>query len=183
MMRALGPGSVSSLLKVGLDLVYVVLWISLVAVGLAVVGVLVLAPLINIPLDADFSINGSSDPETLRRFIRGPAPPLIMGAVCIYLGGLVIIVGRLRQIFETLTRGDPFQPLNVSRLRVVGLCLAGLELWNYTVPVMIQRLVPGDQDNSRGLSFTGAFAVLVVFVLAEVFREGARLRREAELTI
>jgi hypothetical protein len=27
------------------------------------------------------------------------------------------------------------------------------------------------------------FAVLVVLVLAEVFREGARLRREAELTI
>jgi hypothetical protein len=30
---------------------------------------------------------------------------------------------------------------------------------------------------------TPAFSVFVVFVLAEVFREGARLRREAELTI
>jgi len=30
---------------------------------------------------------------------------------------------------------------------------------------------------------TPAFSVLVVFVLAEVFREGARLRRESELTI
>ena len=30
---------------------------------------------------------------------------------------------------------------------------------------------------------TAWFAVLVVFVLAEVFREGARLREEAELTI
>ena len=34
-----------------------------------------------------------------------------------------------------------------------------------------------------GLNLTTWFAVLVVFVLAEVFREGARLRREAELTI
>jgi hypothetical protein len=33
------------------------------------------------------------------------------------------------------------------------------------------------------LSLTAWFSVLVVFVLAEVFREGARLRREAELTI
>ena len=32
-------------------------------------------------------------------------------------------------------------------------------------------------------NLTAWFAVLVVFVLAEVFREGARLRREAELTI
>ena len=30
---------------------------------------------------------------------------------------------------------------------------------------------------------TAWFAVLVVFVLAEVFREGARLRRDSELTI
>ena len=30
---------------------------------------------------------------------------------------------------------------------------------------------------------TPVFSVLVVFVLAEVFREGARLRRESELTI
>ena len=30
---------------------------------------------------------------------------------------------------------------------------------------------------------TPAFSILVVFVLAEVFREGARLRRESELTI
>ena len=33
------------------------------------------------------------------------------------------------------------------------------------------------------LNLTAWFAILVVFVLAEVFREGARLRREAELTV
>ncbi len=34
-----------------------------------------------------------------------------------------------------------------------------------------------------GVNLTTWFAVLVILVLAEVFREGARLRREAELTI
>jgi hypothetical protein len=34
-----------------------------------------------------------------------------------------------------------------------------------------------------GISLTTWFAVLVIFVLAEVFREGARLRGDAELTI
>jgi len=33
------------------------------------------------------------------------------------------------------------------------------------------------------LNLTTWFAVLVILVLAEVFREGARLRNEAELTI
>ena len=36
---------------------------------------------------------------------------------------------------------------------------------------------------TQNFNLTAWFSVLVVFVLAEVFREGARLRREAELTI
>jgi len=36
---------------------------------------------------------------------------------------------------------------------------------------------------SDNVNLTAWFAVLVVFVLAEVFREGARLRRDAQLTI
>ena len=182
-MRALGPGSVSSLLKVGLDLVYVVLWIALVAVGLTLFGSLVITPLITIP-NIDFDINGETDPETIRRFLRGPAIPVALAAAALYLGGLVVVVGRLRQIFMTLTRGDPFQPLNVSRLRVVGLALGALEIWSSIAPALLNGLLPGgDHEPDRGFSITGWFAVLVVFVLAEVFREGARLRREAELTI
>jgi hypothetical protein len=42
---------------------------------------------------------------------------------------------------------------------------------------------PGLDRVEPSLSLTAWFSVLVVFVLAEVFREGARLRREAELTI
>jgi hypothetical protein len=181
-MRALGPGSVSSLLKVGLDLVYVVLWIGLFGAVFILLGSLVIVPLIPVS-ELNININGENDPETVRRFIRGPALPLLFGSGALYIGGLVIIVGRLRQVFETLTRGDPFQPLNVSRLRVVGLALAGLEIWNFVVPPIIRSLVPGEGGDGGRTSFTGWFAVLVVFVLAEVFREGARLRREAELTI
>ena len=181
-MRALGPGSVSSLLKVGLDLVYFVLWIALAGLIIGVVLTLVLAPLI--PVDQlDFSINGRSDPETVRRFVRGPAIPLVLAAFAAYMTGMVIIVGRLRRVFETLTRGDPFQPLNVKRLRVVGVTLIALEIWNHSVPQLLRRLIPGQEPGDRDASLSGWFAILVVFVLAEVFREGARLRREAELTI
>ena len=44
-------------------------------------------------------------------------------------------------------------------------------------------VAPHQGRPAGGVSLTAWFAVLVVFVLAEVFREGARLRREAELTI
>jgi hypothetical protein len=60
--------------------------------------------------------------------------------------------------------------------------LAGLELGRYAFRSGVAWLEPGSRIQS-GVSLTPWFSVLVVLVLAEVFREGARLRREAELTI
>jgi len=183
-MRALGPGSVSSLLKVGLDLVYFVLWIALGGLLIGLCASIVVTPLIPLGGDLNININGETDPEAIRRLLRGPAIPLALGALSLNIAALVVIVGRLRQIFATLTRGDPFQPMNVSRLRTVGVMLVAIEFWNFVVPPLLRRLVPGDPEGFTGrLSPTGWFSILVVFVLAEVFREGARLRREAELTI
>ena len=181
-MRALGPGSVSSFLKVGLDVVYFVAWVFLAGCVIGLLASIVIIPLL--PLNGEITINGESDPEAVRRFVRGPALPLLIAAGIAYVGAFVIIVGRLRQIFATLTRGDPFQPLNVQRLRVIGATMIAIEVMNLVLPGLLRRLFPGDLDDlDRRLSLTGIFSILVVFVLAEVFREGARLRREAELTI
>lgn len=61
--------------------------------------------------------------------------------------------------------------------------LAALELGHYAASAVSLWLMPNLQKLAPSLSLTAWFSVLVVFVLAEVFREGARLRREAELTI
>jgi hypothetical protein len=105
-----------------------------------------------------------------------------LAAAAFYLTGVLVIVGVLRRIFATLTAGDPFHPENVARLRLIGLMLAGLELGRYAVWALGAWL-PGASQREPGVGVTAWFSVLVVFVLAEVFREGARLRREAELTI
>ena len=175
MMRAMGPGSVSSFLKVILDVVFVALWI-----GVAVVALLVLAALLL-----------SFDPETLANFtisargapLHGPVMAAGLLAAGLYMGGVLVIVARLRRVFSTLTAGDPFHPDNVRRLRVVGLMLAALELGRYAFWGLLTWLAPGGGEVRPEFSLTSWFSVLVVFVLAEVFREGARLRREAELTI
>jgi hypothetical protein len=96
---------------------------------------------------------------------------------------VLVIVGRLRRIFMTLTAGDPFHPDNVRRLRLIGVILAALECGRYGVWAIGAWLLPGAVKAQPNMSLTAWFSVLVVFVLAEVFREGARLRREAELTI
>ena len=61
--------------------------------------------------------------------------------------------------------------------------LAGLEIGRYVIYGLGMWALPGADIQRPEFSPTAWFSVLVVFVLAEVFREGARLRREAELTI
>lgn len=176
-LRTLGPGSVSSLLKVGLDVAYVLLWVILAVLLLALVAA-VFIPLDNLTVTVDDPAGGRELP--LERSILLFA----VGSFCAYFGAFALIVGRLRAIFRTLIQGDPFQPENISRLRQIGLILAtvtgGVWLWQ----TWAARLAPGAMEpQGFGELLTPIFSVLVVFVLAEVFREGARLRREAELTI
>lgn len=183
-MRALGPGSVSSFLKIILDVVFAALWIGLSALGL----ILVAAILIGFNPDFLTSLHldgvGAGRDGSVQELVKNrPAIASGLTAAGLYLAGILIIVGALRRIFTTLTSGDPFHPDNVARLRLIGLMLAGLELGRYVFWAVSAWLLPGVNRVEPSMSLTAWFSVLVVFVLAEVFREGARLRREAELTI
>lgn len=176
-MRALGPGSVSSFLKIILDVVYVALAVTAVAVSIGLVGVLLFT--VNPDIFGLRGALGSASEAVTRR-------PLLLGetlAAALYIAGVLVIVNRLRKIFATLTAGDPFEPENVRRLRVIGVMLGALELSRYAANLITAWIAPHEAPQAGGVSLTAWFAVLVVFVLAEVFREGARLRREAELTI
>ena len=173
-LKALGPGSVSSLLKIALDVAYILLWL--------VTGILllILVASLFIPLD-NLTVTVGDErqlPLTRSLMVFG------LGSVAAYFGGFVLILRNLRKIFRTLTLGDPFQPDNVRRQRQVGVILAVVTGGVFIAQMMMARVAPGVLS-PQGFSdlLTPVFSVLVVFVLAEVFREGARLRRESELTI
>ncbi|RZJ98066.1 MAG: DUF2975 domain-containing protein [Brevundimonas sp.] len=107
-----------------------------------------------------------------------------LGAFVGYLGGFALILRHLRKIVTSLRAGDPFEPANVSRLKQIGLTLATVTGGAWVGQTLVSRLVRGALEPPSLFDLvTPAFSVLVVFVLAEVFREGARLRRESELTI
>lgn len=106
------------------------------------------------------------------------------GAFAGYFGGFALILRLLRRIFHTLASGDPFHPTNVSRLKQIGLILAIVTGGAWIGQTLVARLARGELAAPSMFDLvTPTFSVLVVFVLAEVFREGARLRRESELTI
>lgn len=178
-MRALGPGSVSSLLKLALDVIGFALWAALAA--------LVVAAFIALLLPVDLGVwRQVVVDETALGALQASGPLLAVGllALALYVGVLQYIVQRLRLIFATMTVGDPFRPDNVRRLRAIGVGLALLELIRYATPMLTNLAFKSQlQGVHWSVNVTAWFAILVVFVLAEVFREGARLRSEAELTI
>jgi hypothetical protein len=185
-MRTLGPGSIASLLKIALDVAYAVLWATFVLVVFAAAAGLLALPFV-VGAHGAVHLNGTlngykGDAQMLLR--HWPMLLVAALAVVIYVGVLLIIIFRLRQVFATLILGDPFRPENVGRLRIVGLALIALEVAGYIVRMALVWALP---ERGESVDFTinlsGWFAILVVFVLAEVFREGARLRRDAELTI
>lgn len=175
-VRTLGPGSVASLLKIALDAAYLLLILITGAI------LLLFAAAIFIPLEhLNVTVTGGGRelPVTRALLLFG------LGAMAAYFGGFLLILSNLRKIFRTLTAGDPFHPDNVRRLRQIGLILASVTggVW-LAQGLVASHVAPGVME-PQGLSdlLTPVFSVLVVFVLAEVFREGARLRRESELTI
>lgn len=175
-VRALGHGSVASVLKIALDAAYVLL--ALITFLLLIGLVLALF----IPVD---NLTVSNEEGGVQQALTRPLILFGLGVLCAWFGGFLLILRQLRQIFRTLTLGDPFQPDNVRRLRQIGATLAIVTagVW-IAQSVVAARLAPGVLDRQGvGALLTPIFSVMVVFVLAEVFREGARLRRESELTI
>lgn len=177
-VRGLGPGSVSSVLKIALDVAYVLLaLITGVLVLLLIAAVFI--PLDNVNVTVSGDSGGRQLPLTRMLLLFG------LGAVTAYFGGFMLILRSLRRIFRTLTIGDPFHPQNVRRLRQIGLILAVVTGGVWAAQSFVAaRLAPGVMEpQGIGELLTPIFSVLIVFVLAEVFREGARRRRESELTI
>lgn len=179
--RTMGPGSVSSLLKIALDVAYVALMLITGVLLMAFVAA-VFVPLTG-PLERNLILGEGADGRQVA--LTRTLVLFGLGATTSYFGGFLLILRNLRQIFRTLTQGDPFQPENVRRLRQIGLTLAVVTggVW-VAQGLVAARLAPGVMDpQGVGELLTPLFSVLVVFVLAEVFREGARLRHESELTI
>ncbi|MGF1464200.1 MAG: DUF2975 domain-containing protein [Maricaulaceae bacterium] len=101
-----------------------------------------------------------------------------------------IVVLRLRRIFATLAQGDPFVPENAGHLQVIAVTLAAAEALRLAfgpLTVWIARTygppsaAPADPTFDFSIAFW--FSILALFVLAEVFREGARMRAEQQVTI
>lgn len=155
-----------------------------IAAVLTVIFAIIFVVAIFIPLDA-FSISVDSGGGARQMPLTRSLVLFVMSVVTLYFSGLVMILHYLRQIFRTLLAGDPFHPANVMRLRLLGGSLAFVTLcgWGSRMLVANKLALGAVEAPGIGELITPAFAIIITFTLAELFREGARLRQETELTI
>lgn len=119
---------------------------------------------------------------------------------------LAVLFDLLRRLFRNVGRGDSFTPGNMRLVYAIGISLivysltaAAADSWLTTALAdyasqhlsfahegMRIVVTAGDGDVSTvGVSFGGSsfFTGLLVLALAEVFRQGLKLKRDSELTI
>jgi len=107
-------------------------------------------------------------------------------SVVVVAAVFLIIVHQLREICRTLVTGDPFVPENANRLRVIWIAAAAGELLRLVSTFIISwisKTADGASIHATDLRVYVWFMVLALIILAEVFREGARLRQEQKLTV
>jgi hypothetical protein len=112
---------------------------------------------------------------------------LAMATGLVALGLMFGFVQDLAQIIATVGDGDPFILGNADRLThmawlsvaVQGLGIVASLLGNWAE----KRYAANNFEFNSEFTFTGIALALVLFILARVFREGARMREELEGTV
>jgi hypothetical protein len=119
------------------------------------------------------------------------ADRLVMGLRTIAALGLVLvllnytILARLLAIVGTVRAGDPFVAANAQRLQAIAWTLLAMQVLSLLIATIVRIVsIPGHPlDIDAGFSINGWLAVLLTFLLARVFAEGARMRDDLEGTV
>lgn len=149
-----------------------------------VMGILILILLLATPNErwimSAFQLSPSPDTSWLIWGLRGVAA---LGLVVVPLN--YMILKRLLAMVETVRRGDPFVAANARRLQTIAWALLGLQLLGIAIGAIGKAVsTPAHPVHlDAGFSTTGWLAVLLTFVLTEVFAEGTAMREELEGTV
>jgi hypothetical protein len=161
--------------RVVLKILIVLNWLS----GAAILALLVVMPNEQWIMSA-FELSPS--PET-ERLVTGMRAIAVLGLVVVPLS--YVVLKRLLAMVESVRAGDPFVASNASRLQTIAWALLALQLLSIVIGTIAKALsTPAHPLNlDAGFSINGWLAVLLTFVLARVFAEGALMREDLERTV
>ena len=150
--------------------------------------------LIAIPAALFFSDNIQAELVAEHGAQIGAFPSFAIAAILLLALGLIaaafIFFGKLRAIINSVGDGDPFAPENADRLTA----MAWLSLGAYAIMAMIvavalpitdwaKQIGDAEANFDFGFDLTGILMIIVLFILARVFRHGAAMREDLEGTV
>jgi hypothetical protein len=96
-----------------------------------------------------------------------------------------VIFRRLLAIVETVRAGDPFVAANAARLHGIAWTLLALQLLGMAIGGIGAAISTPENPVhlDAGFSTSGWLAVLLTFVLARIFAEGAQMRDDLDGTV
>ena len=149
-----------------------------VMIGAVAAGVLLVASMI-IGVDwMDALRDGATDPDGNYE-LTGRLTLLGAFLAC---GFTWWIINRLRRILLSVNQGDAFEFANVKRLQAVGFGLVGIQLTALMLSIVAPQAI-GQSASDYDFDLGSWLGILVVFILAEVFRQGSAMRDEQLTTV
>jgi hypothetical protein len=94
------------------------------------------------------------------------------------LGAVHILLSRLLAMVETVRAGNAFVPENAALLKTIAWCMLALQVFALACGAMASIMNAAGSRIDWDWSPTGWLAVALLFVLAQVFEEGTRIRTE-----
>jgi hypothetical protein len=148
-------------------------------------GACVLALLAYTFIDQEWTMKalGVSDYPDAQTVLIGMRSIAAIGLVAIPLNHAMLT--RLLAIVMTVRAGDPFVAANAYRLQAIAWILLALQLLSMVIGGIAKAISTPEHPFhlDAGFSLNGWLAVILTFVLARVFAEGALMRDDLEGTV
>jgi hypothetical protein len=95
------------------------------------------------------------------------------------------VLERLLAVVETVRAGDPFVAANADRLQAIAWALLALQILTVVIGAIgkVASTPAHPLHLDDGFSVSGWLAVLLTFLLARVFAEGALMREDLDGTV
>lgn len=150
-------------------------WIAAAAFLLFVGALLAMPDFMAAQLSEDFGRDG----DAVRIALVGV---LVIGSICAV--PVHVIFTRIIAMIDTVRAATPFAPVNADRLRQIAWAMLALQIIDLGYGWFATRLSAATGEfMAWQFSITGWLAVLLLFVLARVFQQGAALQDEIEGTV
>lgn len=154
-------------------------------------------------LQGRVTLSDASGSELLALYKRAAVP-----LIALYVGFFAMLFDLLRRLFRNVGRGDSFTAGNIRLVQIIGGLLIAMPLVSATADLWLFRtfsdyllahadgavmrmgvqpisnvIFAPDMSGGAGLGWAVFLAGLLVLALAEVFRQGLKLKQDSELTI